>query len=149
MITIVESIEDRYGIVGGDDEDDETNYDFFLSCSSSPQVRQGLLPPVITLTDYNIECLGDIFSCQYRVKHISELDLADNLISDWGEVTNILTIFKGLTFLNLARNLLSDTSDQNSIKFEDTLKEDHKAIKKVRLPPPSNKCIKSSYPSWF
>ncbi len=43
-----------------------------------------------------------------RLSHISELDLTDNLISDWSEVLKLLTIFKSLKFLNLSNNLLSE-----------------------------------------
>jgi hypothetical protein len=128
MVTLVESIEDRYGAEEREDGDsDDSGYVCFVSISSSPEVRQGLLPPVMTLIDYNIECLGAISSLKYRLNHISELDLSNNLISDWLEVASILASFKGLTFLNLANNLLSET-----LEVVEVLKEGHPNIKKVR-----------------
>jgi Leucine-rich repeat (LRR) protein len=43
-----------------------------------------------------------------RLSHIAELDLTDNLISEWSEVLKLLAIFRSLKFLNLSNNLLSD-----------------------------------------
>ena len=124
MATLVESVLDRYG-AAEDFESDDSGYVFFVSISSSPQVKQGMLPQVMTLIDYNIECLGNISNISYKLSHISELDLSNNLISDWLEVSNILHSFKGLSFLNLANNLLSDTL------ADDLLKEEYPSIKKV------------------
>ena len=133
MVTLVECIEDRYGAVERDEQEDgdDSGYVSFVSFSRSPQAKQGLLPSLMSLTDYNIEHLGDISSLRFRINHISELDLSDNLISDWMEVANILTSFKGLTFLNLARNLLSEPLDQNNLEVEEVLKEGQPAIRKV------------------
>lgn len=43
-----------------------------------------------------------------RLAHIAELDLTDNLLSEWKEVLKLLAIFRSLKFLNLSNNLLSD-----------------------------------------
>jgi hypothetical protein len=36
-----------------------------------------------------------------RLSHIAELDLTDNLLSEWKEVLKLLAIFRSLKFLNL------------------------------------------------
>ena len=41
-----------------------------------------------------------------KLSHIAELDLTDNLLSDWNEISNLLNMFPGLEFLNLSNNLL-------------------------------------------
>ena len=124
MVTLVDSILDRYGDQE-EFESDDSGFVCFLSISSSPQVKQGLLPPVMTLIDYNIEYCGNISAINYKLSHISELDLANNLISDWQEVDNILRSFQGLVFLNLANNLLSENL------HDGLLKDDHPQLKKV------------------
>ena len=91
---------DRYGNQE-EFESDDSGFVCFVSISSSPQVKQGLLPPVMTLIDYNIEYCGNISAINYKLSHITELDLANNLISSWQEVENILTAFKGLIFLQI------------------------------------------------
>ena len=124
MVTLVDSVMDRYGNQE-EFESDDSGFVCFVSISSSPQVKQGLLPPVMTLIDYNIEYCGNISAINYKLSHISELDLANNLISSWQEVENILTAFKGLVFLNLANNLLSENFD------DDLIKDDHPQLRKV------------------
>ena len=124
MVTLVDSVMDRYGDQE-EFESDDSGFVCFLSISSSPQVKQGLLPPVMTLIDYSIEYCGNISAINYKLSHISELDLANNLISSWQEVENILTAFKGLVFLNLANNLLSENFD------DDLIKEHHLQLRKV------------------
>ena len=42
-----------------------------------------------------------------RLSHIAELDLTDNLLSDWGEIHLLLQCFPGLEFLNLSNNVLN------------------------------------------
>ena len=41
-----------------------------------------------------------------KLSHIAELDLTDNLLCDWNEISNLLNMFPGLEFLNLSNNLL-------------------------------------------
>ena len=87
---------------------------YIVSVSPSPQARAGKLPPMLILTDYNIETLGEL-DTETKTGHIREMDLSDNLIMDWSTVNNILTTFPSLRFLNLARNLLSDPLTDNTI----------------------------------
>ena len=105
MVTIAASIEDRYN----QDDLDQKADDFvvIVSVSSSPQRKQGKLPCLITLMDYEISQMGQLDLLRFATSHIKELDLSDNKISDWAEVNNILQAFPSLVFLNLARNLLS------------------------------------------
>ena len=86
-----------------------------LSVSTSPQRRQGKLPCLITLMDYEISRMGELDLTKFPTSHIKELDLSDNKISDWAEVDNILQTFPNLVFLNLARNLLSAELEQEKI----------------------------------
>ena len=46
-----------------------------------------------------------------NLSHIAELDLTDNLLSDWSEIVTLLKMFPGLEFLNLSNNLLTPSSE--------------------------------------
>ena len=119
VITLAQSIHDRYD----DSQDifpapcDEIRPGFVLivSVSTSPQAKQGKLPKMITLIDYNIETMGDLDKDKYPTNHIKEMDLSDNLITDWTEVNKILQNFPKLAFLNLARNVLCDPLQNNTL----------------------------------
>ena len=97
------------------DQDGENGLVVILSVSTSPQRRQGKLPCLITLMDYEISRMGELDLTKFPTSHIKELDLSDNKISDWAEVDNILQTFPNLVFLNLARNLLSAELEQEKI----------------------------------
>ena len=56
-----------------------------------------------------------------RLRHISELDLTDNLISEWVEVLTILNLFPSMNFLNLCNNCLSDDLDDSVFNFKGPL----------------------------
>jgi len=98
------SIQDKYVC----DENSEREYGFIVFVSESPECKLGMFPPIMTLCDFDIEAIGSNGINTSRLSHISELDLTDNLISDWSEVLKLLTIFKSLKFLNLSNNLLSE-----------------------------------------
>lgn len=111
MSTLVKSLNNKYS----DDEDDQENsFGFIVFISCSPETKRGLLPNIITLNEYNIERVGDFSGLS--LQHISELDLTDNLISEWSEVVNILSAFPRLTFLNLSNNLLRKPLELNTTK---------------------------------
>ena len=103
----------------------------FVSCS--PEAKKEMLPPLMTLNDYNIECLGDFSDLSSKVRHIRELDLTDNLLSDWSEVADILTSFKSLTFLNLSNNLLNEPLDNAKSQVQEKLDNANLAMEKVNL----------------
>ena len=64
-----------------------------------------MLPPVMTLNNYNIIIIGDLDICG-RLRHVKELDLADNSLADWGSLCQIVSHMPALRFLNLANNQL-------------------------------------------
>jgi hypothetical protein len=57
MVSLVESLEDKYG----EDEEEDQNFAFIVFVSCSPEAKRGLLPHVITLNDYNIGESDDVF----------------------------------------------------------------------------------------
>ena len=122
MITIAEAIQDRYKEQDYvKEEEDESGYVFIVSIASSPQAKQGKLPCLVTLMDYKVSSMGRLDLARFPTSHIKELDLSDNLISDWEEVNNILNTFPSLAFLNLARNLLSEEVNQEQISTHSKL----------------------------
>ncbi len=52
-----------------------------------------------------------------RLGHVAELDLTDNLLSDWCEVFLLLESFPSLEFLNLSNNMLSEPMDEETEKL--------------------------------
>lgn len=46
-----------------------------------------------------------------KLSHIAELDLTDNLMSEWSEICALLKMFPGLEFLNLSNNLLTPSAE--------------------------------------
>ena len=122
MITIAEAIQDRYKEQDYvKEEEDESGYVFIVSIASSPQAKQGKLPCLVTLMDYKVSSMGRLDLARFPTSHIKELDLSDNLISDWEEVNNILNTFPSLAFLNLARNLLSEEVNLEQISTHSKL----------------------------
>ena len=122
MITIAEAILDRYKEQDYvKEEEDESGYVFIVSIASSPQAKQGKLPCLVTLMDYKVSSMGRLDLARFPTSHIKELDLSDNLISDWEEVNNILNTFPSLAFLNLARNLLSEEVNLEQISTHSKL----------------------------
>jgi Leucine-rich repeat (LRR) protein len=133
MVSLKECIDDKYG--EKENESDDFDYIVFVSCS--PEAKRGLLPPLMTLNDYNIECFGDFSDLSSKIRHIRELDLTDNLLSDWSEVMDILTSFKSLTFLNLSNNLLNESLDNANVQVQKKLDNSKIGIQKVTKVPSS------------
>ena len=46
-----------------------------------------------------------------KLSHVVELDLTDNLLSDWTEICTLLKMFPSLEFLNLSNNLLTPSAE--------------------------------------
>ena len=130
QVTLRESIQTKYM-----EEDDQSQEDFgfivFVSCS--PEVKHGMLPHVITLNSYNIERFGDFEDLSSKIRHISELDLTDNLLADWAEVAEILAGFNNLVFLNLSNNLLNQPMDDNNNPVKERLHDGPLPLKKLVL----------------
>jgi len=109
MATLLHSIQDKYG---GDDDADREEYGWIVFVSNSPECKKGMFPPIMTLSDYDISSIGHSgIIGRNKLSHIAELDLTDNLLSDWSEIVTLLKMFPGLEFLNLSNNLLTPSSD--------------------------------------
>ena len=117
MVSLKESIDEKYG----EKESESEDFGFIVFVSCSPEAKRGMFPPMITLNDYNIEYFGDFSDLSSKVRHIRELDLTDNLLSDWSEVAEILSSFKSLTFLNISNNLLNEPIDNNNNQLNEKL----------------------------
>merc|ERR1712026_656243 len=87
MVTLQESIDEKYG----EKESEAEDFGFIVFVSCSPEAKAGMFPPLMTLNDYNIETFGDFSDLGSKVRHVRELDLTDNLLSDWSEILNILS----------------------------------------------------------
>ena len=63
-----------------------------------------------------------------KLSHIAELDLTDNLLSDWSEIFNLLNMFPGLEFLNLSNNLLTTCTGLSTLSSKP-----HSGLRKLVL----------------
>ena len=126
MVSLKESVEEKYG----EKEHESEDFGFIMFVSCSPEAKKGMLPPLLTLNDFNIEYFGDFSDFSSKIRHIRELDLTDNLLSDWSDVVNILNSFKSLTFLNLSNNLLSEPLDND---LQDNPNNCNLAMEKVSI----------------
>jgi len=129
MVSLKESIDEKYG----EKENESEDFGFIVFVSCSPEAKRGMLPPMMTLNDYNIESFGDFSDLSSKVGHIRELDLTDNLLSDWSEVAEILSSFKSLTFLNLSNNLLNEPLDNEENLVREKLDNANLPMKKLVL----------------
>lgn len=130
MVSLRSSIETKYM---DEEEDGQEDFGFIVYVSCSPEQKCGMLPHIITLNNYNIEKFGEFNDLSNRIKHISELDLTDNLLSDWGDVAEILACFKNLVFLNLSNNLLNQPLDDNNNQVKEKLDNNPLPLKKLVL----------------
>ena len=127
MVTLQESIDEKYG----EKESEAEDFGFIVFVSCSPEAKAGMFPPLMTLNDYNIECFGDFSDLYSKVRHVRELDLTDNLLSDWSEIINIMSCFKSLSFLNLSNNMLSEPLDDNNNEMNEKLENSNLPMRKV------------------
>ena len=65
MVSLKDSIDDKYG--EKEEESDDFGFIVFVSCS--PEAKRGMLPPLMTLNDYNIEYFGDFSDFSSKVRH--------------------------------------------------------------------------------
>lgn len=81
MPSLLEGIESKYGYNG--------------SMMELPMIylrkSQGRLPPVLVFNDFGIDSAGHEESLKTKCQHVQELDLAQNSLSQWNEVSNCLT----------------------------------------------------------
>ncbi|KAM3830489.1 tubulin-specific chaperone cofactor E-like protein [Vipera latastei] len=73
----------------------------------SPMKDRLNLPSVLVLNSCGITCAGDEKEIAAFCAHVSELDLSDNKLEDWHEVSKIVSNVPHLEFLNLSSNPLN------------------------------------------
>ncbi|XP_032085011.1 tubulin-specific chaperone cofactor E-like protein isoform X2 [Thamnophis elegans] len=73
----------------------------------SPMKDRLNLPSVLVLNSCGITCAGDEREIAAFCAHVSELDLSDNKLEDWHEVSKIVSNVPHLEFLNLSSNPLN------------------------------------------
>ncbi|XP_078235767.1 tubulin-specific chaperone cofactor E-like protein isoform X4 [Pogona vitticeps] len=73
----------------------------------SPMKDRLNLPSVLVLNSCGITCAGDENEIAAFCAHVSELDLSDNKLEDWHEVSKIVSNVPHLEFLNLSSNPLN------------------------------------------
>ncbi|XP_077903305.1 tubulin-specific chaperone cofactor E-like protein isoform X2 [Ictidomys tridecemlineatus] len=73
----------------------------------SPMKDRLNLPSVLVLNSCGITCAGDEREIAAFCAHVSELDLSDNKLEDWHEVSKIVSNVPQLEFLNLSSNPLN------------------------------------------
>jgi len=96
----LEGIREKY-----EHNEDEDYGGFIVFMSSSPDVKKGMFPRIMSLCDYSLEHVGNNGLVPLsRLSHITELDLSENSFSKWSEMLRILDIFPNLTFLNMCKN---------------------------------------------
>ncbi|XP_063292371.1 tubulin-specific chaperone cofactor E-like protein [Pelobates fuscus] len=64
------------------------------------------LPSILVLSGCGITCAGEESEIAAFCSHVSELDLSDNRLADWQEVSRIVSNVPQLKFLNLSSNPL-------------------------------------------
>ncbi|XP_029428133.1 tubulin-specific chaperone cofactor E-like protein isoform X1 [Rhinatrema bivittatum] len=72
----------------------------------SPMKDRLNLPSILVLNSCGIRCAGDENEIAAFCAHVSELDLSDNKLEDWQEVSKIVSNVPQLEFLNLSSNPL-------------------------------------------
>ncbi|XP_036209610.1 tubulin-specific chaperone cofactor E-like protein isoform X3 [Myotis myotis] len=73
----------------------------------SPMKDRLNLPSVLVLNSCGITCAGEETEIAAFCAHVSELDLSDNKLEDWHEVSKIVSNVPQLEFLNLSSNPLN------------------------------------------
>ncbi|XP_034995299.2 tubulin-specific chaperone cofactor E-like protein isoform X2 [Zootoca vivipara] len=73
----------------------------------SPMKDRLNLPSVLVLNSCGITCAGDENEIAAFCAHVCELDLSDNKLEDWHEVSKIVSNVPHLEFLNLSSNPLN------------------------------------------
>ncbi|KAF5901966.1 alpha-2-macroglobulin-like, partial [Clarias magur] len=76
----------------------------------SPMKDRLNLPSVLVLNGCGISHAGDQVEIAAFCAHVVELDLSDNKLQDWHEISRIVMNIPNLDFLNLSSNPLSDSA---------------------------------------
>ncbi|MBN3293338.1 TBCEL protein, partial [Polypterus senegalus] len=74
----------------------------------SPMKDRLNLPSILVLNSCGITCAGDESEIAAFCSHVSELDLSDNKLQDWHEISKIVSQIPHLDFLNISSNPLHE-----------------------------------------
>lgn len=102
MPTLLEALEEKYGLGGQRDKLDETLVSIFV-----PKLPPRLsVPELLILNDCNIDKAGEPEDLRQKCCTVKELDLAQNKLENWDEVFGILSHMPRVEFVNLSLNRL-------------------------------------------
>lgn len=77
------------------------------------------VPALLVLQDCDIECAGnDAEKLKNKCKNVEELDLAQNKLSQWDEVFEILEHMPKIKFVNLSFNSLAEALETKHRRYE-------------------------------
>lgn len=120
MPSLLEALELKYGSTINDCSecsltDDETELSVSPKSALSVSIfipkksPRHTVPALLVLQDCNIECAGnDTEKLRNKCKNVEELDLAQNKLSKWNHVFEILQHMPKIKFVNLSFNSLAD-----------------------------------------
>lgn len=102
MPTLLEALEEKYGLGGQRDKLDEALVSIFV-----PKLPPRLsVPELLILNDCNIDKAGEPEDLRRKCCTVKELDLAQNKLENWEEVFGILSHMPRVEFVNLSLNRL-------------------------------------------
>ncbi|KAG8229900.1 hypothetical protein J437_LFUL009764 [Ladona fulva] len=104
MASLLEAIENKYG----SDDPDEFGSDLPIAIYVPKKSPRKCIPSLLVLNDCDIESAGDEQALDEKCQQVEELDLAQNKLSEWSEVFEILKHMPRIKFVNLSFNNLSD-----------------------------------------
>lgn len=133
MPSLLEALELKYGSTTNDcsecsltDEENELSVSPKTALSVSifipKKSPRHTVPALLVLQDCDIECAGnDAEKLRNKCKNVEELDLAQNKLTEWNQVIEILQHmpkikFVNLSFNNLAENILIENKKFSSLK---------------------------------
>ncbi|KAF4519518.1 hypothetical protein B566_EDAN010703 [Ephemera danica] len=102
MPSLLEAIDSKYG-------DDDA--DFEISIFVPKKSPRNCIPSLLVLNDCDIESAGDENELATKCRGVEELDLAQNKLTKWDEVFEILKHMPRVKFLNLSFNNLTSQLD--------------------------------------
>jgi len=104
MRSLTQAVHDKY-----DDDEDVQNSEIVMFVHVPKTSRRKRLPSILVLDHCGIDSVGDEESLRSTCLDVRELDLSNNQISGWDEVSKVINCLPKLSFLNLSNNLLGGT----------------------------------------
>lgn len=102
MPTLLEALEEKYGLTDQKEKLDETLVSIFV-----PKLPPRLsVPELLILNDCDIDKAGEPEDLRRKCCTVKELDLAQNKLEKWDEVFEILSHMPRVEFVNLSLNRL-------------------------------------------